>query len=53
MYYLTYDESMYDDTSYCEEFETVEELLERYKEIQYEYTEFVAWKEDEKIYPFK
>ena len=52
MYYLTYDLSMWNDETICEEFETVEELLERYKDIQYEYTEFKAWQDDKEIYPY-
>jgi len=52
MFYLTYDLGMYDDETVCEEFDTVEELLERYKEIQYEVCEIEAWEDDKKIAPW-
>ena len=44
MFYLTYDLGMYDDETVCEEFDTVEELLERYKEIEYEVCEIEAFR---------
>ena len=55
MFYLTYDLEMYDDDeTVCEGFDTVEELLERYKEIQYEVEVcgIEAWEDDKKIYPW-
>lgn len=52
MFYLTYDPSMWDDEEICEEFETVEELLDRYNEIKYDVCEIKAWKENERIAPW-
>ena len=52
MFYLTYDLGMYDDESICEEFDTIEELLKRYEEIQYEVCEIEAWEDDKKIAPW-
>ena len=52
MFYLTYDLGMYDDETTQEEFDTIEELLERYEEIKYEVCEIEAWKDDEKIAPW-
>ena len=52
MFYLTYDLGMYDDETICEEFETVEELLERYEEIKWEVCEIEAWKDEKKIAPW-
>lgn len=51
-YCLTYDLGMYDDTTICEEFETIEELLERYEEIKYDVCEITAWEDDKKIAPW-
>ena len=52
MFYLTYDLGMYDDETTQEEFDTIEELLERYEEIKYEVCEIEALKDDEKIAPW-
>lgn len=52
MFYLTYDLGRWDDESICEEFDTVEELLERYEEIKWDYCEFRAWEEDKEIAPW-
>ncbi len=52
MFYLTYDLGMYDDKTVEEEFNTIKELLERYKEIQYEVCEIEAWENDRKIAPW-
>ena len=49
---LIYDLGMYDDETVCEEFDTIEELLKRYKEIQYEVCEIEAWEDDKKIAPW-
>lgn len=51
-YALTYDLGYYDDETVVEEFETVEELLERYYEIQYEVYELEAWDGEEKFAPW-
>lgn len=47
MFSLTYDLGIYDDETVCEDFDTIEELMERYREIQYDYCEFRAWDEEE------
>lgn len=52
MYYLTYDLGRYNDESVCEEFETEEELLEAYNDLDYEACEIKAWKDDERIAPW-
>lgn len=52
MFALTYDPGMYDDETVLEEFDTVEELLERYEEIRYDVCEIEAWKGDEKFAPW-
>lgn len=52
MFALTYDLGMYDDETVLEEFDTVEELLERYEEIRYDVCEIEAWKGDEKFAPW-
>ena len=52
MFYLTYNLGMYDDETVCEEFDTAEELLERYEEIQYEVCEIETWEDDKKIAPW-
>ena len=52
MFYLTYDLGNYNDESICEEFASVEELLDRYYEIQYDICEIEAWDEDKKIAPW-
>ena len=52
MFYLTYDLGMYDDETTWEEFDTIEELLERYEEIKYEVCEIEAWEGDKKIAPW-
>lgn len=52
MFYLTYDLGMYDDETVCEEFDTVEELLERYEEIKWDVCEIEAWEDDKKIAPW-
>jgi hypothetical protein len=52
MFYLTYDLGNYNDKSVCEEFTSVEELLDRYYEIQYDVCEIEAWDEDKKIAPW-
>ena len=52
MFALTYDLGRYDDETICEEFDTIEELLERYEEIQYDVCEIEAWKDDKKIAPW-
>lgn len=46
MYTLAYDPSMWDDETVYEEFETIDELLERYEEIQYDFCEFRAFDDD-------
>lgn len=51
-YALTYDPSQWDDETVIEEFETIEELLERYHEIKYDVCELEAWDEDRKIAPW-
>ena len=51
-YTLTYDLGYWDDETVMEEFETIEELLERYHEIKYEVYEIEAWDEDKKIAPW-
>lgn len=51
-YSLTYDLGMYDDTTVCEEFETIGELLERYEEIKWDVCEIEAWENDKKIAPW-
>lgn len=52
MFSLVYDMGMYDDETVIENFDTVEELLERYEEIKYEVCEIEAWEEDKKIAPW-
>lgn len=52
MFALTYDLGMYDDETVVEEFDTVEELLERYEEIKWDVCEIEAWKEDKKFAPW-
>lgn len=52
MFALTYDPGMYDDETVVEEFDTVEELLERYEEIRYDVCEIEAWKGDKKFAPW-
>ena len=52
MFYLTYDLGMYDDETVGEEFDTVEELLERYEEIKWDVCEIEAWENDKKIAPW-
>lgn len=52
MFSLIYDMGMYDDETVIENFDTVEELLERYEEIKYEVCEIEAWEEDKKIAPW-
>ena len=52
MFYLTYDLGRYNDETICEEFETVEELLEEYKKIKWEVCEIEAWEDDKKIAPW-
>lgn len=52
MFYLTYDLDRYDDETICEEFDIIEELLERYHEIEYEVCEIEAWENDKKIAPW-
>lgn len=52
MFYLVYDLDLWSDETICEEFETVEELLERYKEIKWEVCEIEAWKDEKKIAPW-
>ena len=51
-YTLIYDLGYWDDESTVEEFETVEELLERYYEIEYEVCELEAWDGDKKFAPW-
>ncbi len=51
-YCLIYDLGMYDDTTVCEEFETIDELLERYEEIKWDVCEITAWEDDKKIAPW-
>lgn len=48
MFTLAYDPGMWDDESIYEEFNTVDELLERYEEIQYDFCEFRAYDENDK-----
>jgi len=52
MFYLTYDLGRWDDETVCEEFETVEELLEEYEKIKWEAFEIEAWEDDKKIAPW-
>ncbi len=52
MFYLYYDLGRWDDEIVCEEFETVEELLERYEEIKYEVCEIEAWEDEKQIAPW-
>lgn len=52
MFYLTYDLTIWDDESCCEEFETIEELLARYEEIKWDVYEIEAWEDDKKIAPW-
>jgi hypothetical protein len=52
MFYLTYDLGWYDDETICEEFDTIEELLERYEEIKWDVCEIKAWKDEERITPW-
>ena len=52
MYSLTYDLGMWDDETICEDFDTIEELLDRYEEIKYEVYEIEAWEGDKKIAPW-
>ena len=52
MYYLYYDLGEYIDETVCEEFDTVEELLKRYNEIEYDVCEIEAYKDNEKIAPW-
>ena len=49
---LTYDLGEWDDETVCEEFDTVEELLERYEEIKWEVCEIRAWEDEERIAPW-
>ena len=49
---LTYDLGEWDDETICEEFDTVEELLERYYEIEWEVCEIEAWEDEKKIAPW-
>lgn len=48
MFFLVYDSSMWNDESITEIFNTIDELLARYEEIQYEFCEFRAFDEDGK-----
>ena len=52
MYTLCYDSSRWDDETIYEDFDTVEELMERYNEIEYEVCEIEAWEDDHKIAPW-
>lgn len=52
MFYLIYDIGKYDDETICEEFDTIEELLERYEDIKWEVCEIEAWEEEKKIAPW-
>lgn len=52
MFYLTYDLGRWDDENVCEEFDTIEKLLERYEEIKWDYCEFRAWEGDKEIAPW-
>ena len=52
MFSLTYDLSQYEDETICEEFDTIEELMERYREIQYDYCEFRSWDNETEIAPW-
>ena len=49
---LTYDLGEWDDETIYEEFDTIEELLERYEEIKYEVCEIEAWEGNKKIAPW-
>ena len=51
-YTLTYDFDRYDDDTQYEEFDTVAELLERYKEIEYDVCEIEAWDGEKKFAPW-
>lgn len=51
-YALTYDFDRYDDDTQHEEFDTVEELLERYEEIKWDVCEIEAWDGKKKIAPW-
>ncbi len=48
MFFLVYDSSMWNDESITEIFNTIDELLARYEEIQYKFCEFRAFDEDGK-----
>ena len=52
MFSLTYDLGIYDDETICEDFDTVEELLERFEEIKWDVCEIEAWENDKKIAPW-
>ena len=51
-YTLTYDFDRYDDDTQYEEFDTIEELLERYEEIKWDVCEIEAWDGKKKIAPW-
>ena len=51
-YTLIYDFDQYDDDTQCEEFDTVEELLERYEEIKWDVCEIEAWDGEKKFAPW-
>ena len=52
MFTLQYDLGRYDDKTIYEDFDTVEELMERYKEIEWDYCEFKAWDDETEIKPW-
>ena len=52
MYSLTYDCGMWDDETVCEDFDTLEELLQRYEEIKWDVVEIQAWQDEKKIAPW-
>ncbi len=49
MFYLIYDSEMSYGTTIHEEFNTIKELVERYKEIQYDVYNLEVWKDNKII----